>query len=263
MQLTESELNLIFSIMRDLSGDFNHFEVRQRVGESLLELLDADYFASYVWNEDENRFVSGVNINMSTDNLARYEAYFQFHDPITPTLQRRRKATPVSEVMRHDRLVKTEFYNDFLKRDGLSYGINYFAYDRGTNIGDVRVWRGSRKEDFTERDAMIVDKIGPSFVNALVRAQKYDTERPALRFSQIGDKIHLTVRETEIADLIVVGASDEEICTRLLISKSTLRSHITAIFKKTGLVRRTQFAQYLADHSSTVGEPEAFSISTH
>lgn len=263
MQLTESESNLIFSIMRDLSGDFDHFEVRQRVGETLLELLDADYFASYVWKDDENRFVSGVNINMSSDNLARYEAHFQFHDPITPTLQRRRKATPVSEVMRHDRLVKTEFFNDFLKRDGLCYGINYFAYDRGTNIGDVRVWRGSKKEDFSERDAMIIDKIGPSFVNALIRAKKYDTERPALRFSQIRDKIHLTVREVEIADLIVVGASDEEICARLMISKSTLRSHITAIFKKTGLVRRTQFAQFLADNSCTGNQAELFSSATH
>ena len=263
MQLTQSEANLIFLIMRDLSGDFDHFEVRQRVGESLLELLNADYFASYVWNESENRFACGVNINMSTDNLARYEAHFQFHDPITPTLQRRRKATPVSQVMRHDRLVKTEFFNDFLKKDGLCYGINYFAWDRGTNIGDIRVWRASRKEDFTQRDAIIVDKIGPSFVNALVRARKYDTQRPALRFSQIGDKIHLTMREIEIADLIVFGASDEGICARLLISKPTLRSHITSIFKKTGLNRRTQFARFLVENSSTARQAKHRSVPAH
>ena len=139
MNLTAKETGLIFSMMQDLSGEFNHYEVRQRVGQGLLELLNADHFASYVWDSDQNRFVAGIQINMSDDNLARYDDYYQFRDPITPTLQRRRRATPVSEVMQHDRLVKTEFYNDFLKQDGLCYGINYFAYDRGSNIGDVRV----------------------------------------------------------------------------------------------------------------------------
>jgi len=186
---------------------------------------------------------------MSPDNLEKYDAYYQFHDPITPTLQRRRRATPVSDVMRHDRLVKTEFFNDFLKRDGLCYGINYFAYDLGANIGDIRVWRGSNREDFSERDARIVDAIGPSFANALVRARKYDRGRQALRFSSIGDRIRLTARESEVADLLVSGASDREICGRLMISKSTLRSHITSIFRKTGLNRRTRLARYLADSS--------------
>ncbi len=249
MDLTEKESNLIFSMMRDLSGDFDHYEVRQRVGQSLLELLNADHFASYVWDENSNKFISGIQINMTDDNLARYDAYYQFRDPITPSLQRRRKATPVSAVMSHDRLIKTEFFNDFLKEDGLCYGINYFAYDRGSNIGDVRVWRGDKKEDFSERDTKIVDAIGPSFVNALIRAQKYDAETPALRFASIGDRVQLTGRESEIADLLVIGASDEEICSKLLISKSTLRSHITAIFKKTGLSRRTQLAQFLTENS--------------
>ncbi|MEP0962880.1 MAG: hypothetical protein ABJL72_05850 [Roseobacter sp.] len=74
--LTDEEPSPTFSMMQDLSGDFDHFEVRQRVGQSLLELLDADHFASYVWDSDGNKFISGVQINMSDDNLARYEDYY-------------------------------------------------------------------------------------------------------------------------------------------------------------------------------------------
>ena len=81
--------------------------------------------------DETRRFVSCVQINMTESNLRRYEAYYQFHDPITPTLQKRRRATLVSEVMQHDRLVRTEFFNDFLKQDGLCFGLNYFAFDRG------------------------------------------------------------------------------------------------------------------------------------
>ena len=259
MYLKDRESNLIFSIMKDLSGDFDHFEVRQRVGQSLLELLNADHFASYVWDDSANRFESGIQINMTDANIARYDAYYQFKDPITPKLQRRKKATPVSDIMSHDRLIKTEFYNDFLKQDGLCYGMNFFAYDRSSNIGDMRVWRADNKEDFSKRDAEIVDAIGPSFVNALIRARQPNNESPVLRFAVIGEKFHLTPRESEIADLLAIGSSDDEVCSKLLISKPTLRSHITAIFKKTGLCRRTQLAQFLTDHSGFTSESSVIS----
>lgn len=247
MDLSANESKLVFSIMRDLSGDFDQEEVRKRVGSRLLELLRADYFASYVWDEEAGKFVSGVQLNMSEDNLERYDSYYQFHDPITPTLQRRRKATPVSEIMRHNKLVRTEFFNDFLKRDGLCYGLNYFAYDRGSNIGDVRIWRGEKGNDFSKRDAFIVDSIGPSFVNALIRARRSSETSRALRFTEIREQLNFTIREAEIADMLVIGSTDEEVCEKLTISKPTLRTHISAIFRKSGLNRRTQMAQFLSD----------------
>lgn len=249
MNLTDAEAGLVFSIMHDLSGEFDHFEVRQRVGNKLLELLKAEYFASYVWDEQKSRFVSCVQINMTDENLKRYDSYFQFNDPITPVLQGRRKATPVSAVMSHDRLAKTEFYNDFLKQDGLCYGLNFFAYDRGDNIGDLRVWRGANQEDFTQRDAQIIDAIGPSLVNALIRSKDASGGTRALRFVQLGEKLGLTAREAEVADLLVVGLSDLEICHKLGFSKPTLRSHISSIFEKSGLNRRSQLAQFLAEQN--------------
>lgn len=49
-----------------------------------------------------------VFLNMSPDNLARYDRYYQFHDPIEPSLQKRRRATLVCEVMPQKGLEKTE-----------------------------------------------------------------------------------------------------------------------------------------------------------
>ena len=245
VNLTAAESDLVFSIMRDLSGEFDHSEVRERVGKKLLGILKADYFASYVWDDQSQKFVSCVHINMTEANLDRYARYFQFRDPITPTLQKRRKATLVSEVMRHDRLVRTEFFNDFLKADGLCYGMNFFAYDRAENIGDLRIWRSSNREDFTPRDARIVDAIGPSFVNALIRARRGSAKAPSLRFTQVAIDLGFTVREAEVADLLATGLTDDEICGKLGFAKPTLRSHIKSIFRKTGLSRRTQVARFL------------------
>ncbi|PVE47581.1 helix-turn-helix transcriptional regulator [Pararhodobacter aggregans] len=246
MNLSHREADLIFAIMRELSGEFAHDEVRKRVGRWLLELLDADFFASYVWDDEAQRYVAGVDINMTPDNLSRYEGHYQFHDPITPTLQRRRRATPVSAIMPHDRLRRTEFFNDFLFKDGLYYGINYFARDCGEDIGDLRIWRSQRKEDFTARDAMLVDAIGPSLVNALTRANRLNGGAGARRFAQCPDIWELTQREAEIADMLVSGLSDEDVVQILCISKPTLRTHVGSIFRKTGAQRRSQLGSILA-----------------
>ncbi|MDQ8030830.1 helix-turn-helix transcriptional regulator [Bordetella genomosp. 1] len=244
MQLSRSQTGAIFSMMRDLSDGLGDAEVRERAGRALLTLLEADFFASYVWDAPTRRFVSCVQINMSDSNLRRYESYFQFHDPITPALQRRRRATPVSAIMAHTQLERTEFFNDFLKRDGLWHGLNFFAYDQGENIGDVRIWRAAGRPDFSARDVQLVDAIGPSLVNALARARAPGRAqaRSALRPSAYG----LTRREAEVADLLVLGLSDQEICDRLVMSKPTLRTHVGAIFEKCGVRRRAQLAGVLA-----------------
>ena len=241
MQLSAKEVNLIFRIMQDLSGELSYDQVRWRVGEKFLDLLQADYFASFVWDAAAKCFVSGISINMSEQNLERYDEYYQYHDPITLTLQKRQRATAVSRIMSHARLQRTEFFNDFLARDGLFYGLNYFAYDNGANIGDVRIWRREGKADFCQRDEAIIDYIGPSLVNALARAKSREYQQATQR-QELRQRFGLTRREAEVADLLAAGLSDEGICLSLGCAKPTLRSHISAIFHKTQTARRGQIA---------------------
>ena len=216
MQLSAKEVNLIFRIMQDLSGELSYDQVRWRVGEKFLDLLQADYFASFVWDAAAKCFVSGISINMSEQNLERHDEYYQYHDPITLTLQKRQRATAVSRIMSHARLQRTEFFNDFLARDGLFYGLNYFAYDNGANIG-------------------------PSLVNALARAKSREYQQATQR-QELRQRFGLTRREAEVADLLAAGLSDEGICLSLGCAKPTLRSHISAIFHKTQTARRGQIA---------------------
>ena len=70
--------------------------MRERIGH---DLLDADDFASFVWDDGRRRFGDGVFLTMSADNLARYDSYDQTCDPITLKLQARRVPTLVKQVM--------------------------------------------------------------------------------------------------------------------------------------------------------------------
>jgi len=59
----------------------------------------------------------------------------------------------------------------------------------------------------------------------------------------------LTLRETEVLQLIACGLSNEEIANRLIISDKTVKTHVSRILHKLDLTSRTQAAVYAAKKS--------------
>ena len=169
--LNAGELKLLFSILEKLSRSHDQDILRKYISEDLLCLLEADFLASFIWNQDRQVFEEVIFLNMSPANIRRYDSYYRSCDPITPLLQKQRRATLVCEVMPQKELEKTEFFNDFLMKDGLHHGINLYAYDGDLNIGDLRIWRAKNKPDFGKREAALLDFILPYFRNALRNAR--------------------------------------------------------------------------------------------
>ena len=252
MNLTSRESDIVFRIMGELSAGHSSRDLRVCLCPLLRDLLNAEYLASYVWSEGGRKVRRPrVALNMSDDNLSAYESYYQFRDPITPALQRRRRTTSVNEVISRPALERSEFFNDFLARDGLHYGINYYAYAGGANIGDLRIWRGSGKEDFSRREIEIVDAIGPAFTNAMRRALAREGgggsgASPGGPVERIARETKLTAREKEIALSAALGRTDMEIAQALGISVTTVRTHLKHIFAKLGVANRTRLAARFA-----------------
>jgi DNA-binding CsgD family transcriptional regulator len=169
--LSGGEVRRLFEIIEKLSASHDQDALRKAIADDLLCLLKSDFIASFIWNEEREVFGNEIFINMDPANIARYDQYFQFHDPITFLLQRRRKATLVCQVMSQQELEETEFFNDFLFRDGLHHGINAYAYDGDLNIGDLRIWRKKHRPDYGRREAALLDTILPYFCNALRNAR--------------------------------------------------------------------------------------------
>jgi len=165
--LRQSDVNLLLGIIDKLHGSHDRDILRAEIADDLLRLLEADFLASFIWNQKTELFEQVVYLNMSPENLKRYDRYYQFHDPITSLLQKRGRATLVGEVMPQEQLERTEFFNDFLMRDGLHHGMNVYAYDGDLNIGDLRIWRARHRPDFGQRETALLDTILPHFRNAL------------------------------------------------------------------------------------------------
>src|SRR5258708_38829663 len=106
---------------------------------------------------------------MDPKNLASYDSYHQYHDPITFKLQARREPTLVTQIMPQRELMRTEFFNDFLARDGLHWGVNVYRYAGQRNIDDLRIWRGRHREHFDTRTLELLRLGEPAFTGALMR----------------------------------------------------------------------------------------------
>ncbi|HLZ02370.1 MAG TPA: LuxR C-terminal-related transcriptional regulator [Bradyrhizobium sp.] len=246
MYLAASESRVLARIFGLLSEDLGEHDVREAVGHHLLELLQADYYASYVWQDAARRFDQAVFLNMDPKNLANYERYYQYHDPITFKLQARREPTLVTQVIPQRDLMRTEFFNDFLARDGLRWGVNAYSYVGDRNIGDVRIWRGRRRDNFDAHTLELLRLIEPAFTGALLRARGGAAALNEAR--QPAPLLKLSVRELEIARMIADDLSDKEIAYRLGVEISTVRTYLGRIFDKLGVRRRSGVASLLSRH---------------
>ena len=222
--------------MTTLAEPHEESEIRARIGTLMLDLLGAQHYASYVWDDEHNRFDHGVRINMDSANLARYESHFQYHDPITFRMQPHRRAVRVTDILPQAALRKTEFFNDFLQRDGLFWGVNLYAWSGDRNIGDMRIWRDRRRENFGRDDLALLDLVRPAFVAALLRCR--DARRPVAApvaldidgaFDDLGT---LSPRESQVAQLVASGHADKDVARRLGISVTTVRTHVKHAYRK-------------------------------
>lgn len=243
MYLSAKQSALLGQIMQTLVEPHEEREIREIMGDLVMQLLGAQFYASFVWQPNAQAFSQATQINMDPMNLRAYERYYQFHDPITPLMQRYQVAVRASDVLPHEDLKKTEFFNDFLSKDGLYWGVNLYAWHQGRNLGDMRIWRDRRRDNFSQDELRLLDMLQPAFVTALARAQhRSDSEPQTLNLLAQ----RLTAREQDTARLVMLGLSDKEIAQRLDISITTVRSHLDKAFRKMGAHNRATLIHKLS-----------------
>lgn len=226
--MSTAELAVLADLIHTLDNAAPESDPRERVLEGVTRLLRADFCASFVWNGDTGTNERPLAHNMSGENLDRYLNWFQFRDPITRNLRARRRATPVRAVMPQKELEKSEFFNEFLRHDGLHHGINLFLFQGDRDLGDLRVWRARGRPDFQRREIELLDVLQPHLCRAFAR--------PASPLAA------LSARERQVAELVARGLTDKDIAATLKIGYATVRSHLNHGMAKAGCSNRAELA---------------------
>jgi DNA-binding CsgD family transcriptional regulator len=233
--ISQKELSSVVNVV-DLIRDCDASkQSRQRLTRHLMRLCGADYGASFSWDNTQGCYVDAAFENMAADNIERYNQYFQYNNPLSKKVSHYRRAVAVSEVMPHKTLAKTEFFNDFLQRDGLTYGINLFVHSGNQQIFDFRIWRSKKRQDFQAKHLQLLDCLIPSL-------QQMSKNR-ARRTNRVN--VGLTPRENEVVDSISAGMCDKQIAECLNISVTTLRTHLRKIYQKAKVHSRTELISKL------------------
>ena len=61
--------------------------------------------------------------------------------------------------------------------------------------------------------------------------------------------VGLSQREREVAELVATGLSNQDIASKLVLSRRTVEGHIEHALTKLGFTSRTQLAVWVSDHS--------------
>jgi DNA-binding NarL/FixJ family response regulator len=138
-------------------------------------------------------------------------------------------------------LVLTTYANDRSVIDALRAGARgYLTKDAGA--AEIR----QALERVTAGQPAIDPAVQQHLLDAIAAGGPRHAAEPTPQFPA-----GLTAREAEVLTLIAQGLSNGEIASRLIVSETTVKSHINHLFAKTGVRDRAQAVTYAYQHGVT------------
>jgi DNA-binding NarL/FixJ family response regulator len=135
-------------------------------------------------------------------------------------------------------LVLTTYADDRSVIDALRAGARgYLTKDVGP--AEIR----EALERVTRGQPAIDPAVQQHLLDAIIASGPRQDAEPAPQFPS-----GLTAREAEVLSLIAQGLSNSEIASRLMVSETTVKSHINHLFAKTGARDRAQAVTYAYQH---------------
>lgn len=247
MYLSTTQTRALGDVVRLLAEATDGDALREALALPVIELLGADQYVSMVWNGELNRFQRFTALNMSVDSLRNWDSYYRLIDPLTFPMMERRRPTLVTQVLPQQDLLKTEFFNDFLRPERMHWGINVYFYDRQTCVGDFRVFRQRERGNFEQNELELLRMVEPAIAGALGRLHWENHSAPTSPATERAEEVlqrsaHLSQREAEVAWLVACGCPDKQIAKRLEVGYPTVRFHLANAFKKLQTQNRAALA---------------------
>jgi DNA-binding CsgD family transcriptional regulator len=247
MHLSSNQTRALSDVMRLLAEATDADRLRDQLALPMLDLLKADTYVSMVWNSEALRFERMKALNMSAANLRSWDEHFRFIDPLTFPMMERKRPTVATQILCQSDLARTEFFNDFLLRDRMHWGVNVYFYDKLDCVGDFRIWRQRDRGNFEANEIEALRLVEPAITAALARLRWHQVNVPAPQATGRAEEVlrrfgRLSQREAEVAWLVSCGCPDKEIARQLAVGCPTVRFHLANAFRKLRADNRTTLA---------------------
>lgn len=120
-------------------------------------------------------------------------------------------------------------------------------------VSDVLTRRALREAERAGADALVLRSRALSALPAAVRAAcTGQLVVPRDLAGQMARPV-LTVRERQVLGMVVLGLTNGEIAAKLYVTESTVKSHLSAAFRKLGVGSRNEATQLILDPDHGLG----------
>ena len=117
---------------------------------------------------------SVITRGITGENLARFNQYYYRLDPFLKWFPPRAAVTTMDQVAPGPGLLKSEYYNDFLKPQAIRHQLTLSIVSRGRILGVVALFKPLGRGNFTGRDRTKADLLAPFLAGALERTHFND-----------------------------------------------------------------------------------------
>ena len=149
-------------------------------------------------------------------------------DACDPTrLASTRPPLKLSDFVTCRQLRRNPWYCEVMRPSGIEHELKFWLSAPAGTVRGFFFVRGPRDRDFEERDRSLLELLQPHLLNLRERWER--RRRPSL----------LTDREAEVLGLVALGLTNGEIAVRLVLSRTTVRTHLENIFGKLDVHTRT------------------------
>ena len=194
-----------------------------------------------------------ATVGMDPASRKSYEEYFVSRNPWQPKRKVFAGNVETGEQLVSNReLVKTEFYNDFLRPNGWLHECSAVTRVEKSTFSRIFTLRSPRSGAFTSEEIGLCSYLAPHLQTAArIRQRIVDLEATVDRLLacemdiQTLAKLSLTPAETRIAIALFKGQSVEAYAKEAGISINTARWYVKQIYAKTGVKRQTELIRVL------------------
>jgi len=233
-----NDIILLLNSEEDILSAMNLFLV------NIDRIIPYDKASIILYSCDQRKFhvESFVGRNYSDSEVKIYNDYFYGLDDILNIMYKNRLSIArSSDLVDMSARIKTEYYRDYIMPVGTHYSLDaYLDWHKSNNVesfGSMDLFRTSASRDFSEREQTIYRILRPHLE---LKVSRYALSREDIIRDFLAN-YHLTKCEISVALMITRGYTNDEIASRLFITTSTVKKHVSSIFEKLAIKSRVDF----------------------
>ncbi|MTI60795.1 MAG: helix-turn-helix transcriptional regulator [Firmicutes bacterium] len=212
--------------------------------KGLINYESANFFIHI--NPHHNSLDKPYVVNISDNTLIDYIKYYQFLDPMKEKTFNQPEPTKSTKIMNYQEWQTTEYFSDFIQPNGFYYSCGIDLHYKEKLLATLSLFRDRHSPDFSAKELYFFHILKPHLGNQLYKLiviESKDSSRYtnySQLIGQLADKFGLSTREAEVVNLVIKGATNQEIADSLFISINTVKKHLYKIFNKTNSASRTE-----------------------